>query len=319
MKPNFLICALLALISFASCKKNMSLPEQPNSKILEFKVPVSDGMISGAIDETDKTITVYIPFFYQLDVIDPVIRLSEGAKLSEEILPVDVLNDKATYTVTGADKSTTTYKLIIKMQQMGPLVVSEVSTETTTASWGIGFYMLNIRGNFNTNDANKVRVFLVDANEKEAEMTHVTGYGNATVVPQMGTEGKIYTLGYIGVPQTLDPGRYKVRVKVQSLTTDLKYPVTLNYVLPQIDYESITAKQGDTFVIHTTGPVFHNFKTFSVPVNGVKVEFPIVSYTRTHATIRVPDTMTPGTYYPYLLFDGFPQITANWPLTIIAK
>lgn len=322
MRLKYTILTLLAVSGLLSCEKKMDLPAQPNSRILEYKVPVSDGTIGGIIDESDKTITVYLPFFYNLDVIDPEIKLADGAKLSEESLPVEVMGSNVSYTVTGRDKTTTTYKLVIKIQQIGPLVVNEVSTATANVNWGIGFYQINLVGTFNTTDPNKVRVFLVDANQKESEMGHVTGFGTAALTVQFGTAGKNYSMGYLAVPQTLDPGNYTIRVKVLSLSTDLKYPVTLGYMLPQVDYVAITAKQGDTFKIKTTGPIFHDFKSFGVMVNGSRVEFPIVSYTRTEATIRVPETMTPGTYAygtaATLIFGDF-TYTANWPITILAK
>ncbi|WP_132226027.1 hypothetical protein [Pedobacter sp. ok626] len=316
---KFFCCTLFALMSLSSCKKTMDLPQQSNSKIIAYKVPVSDGSISGVIDETDKTITVYLPFYYNLDVIDPEIKLATGAKLSVEVLPVDVLDNKTTYTVTGADKSTATYKLVIKLQQISPLKVNEVSTESKTVVWGIGYYMINLSGNFNTLDPTKIRIFLVGADNTETEMSYTTGYGPAAVNVLMAATEKVYSMGYVGVPQTLDPGLYKVRVKVQSLTTDLKYPVTLEYILPQVDYVSIIAKQGDTFTIKSSGPVFKDLKSITINVAGQDVSLPVLSYSRTLATVKIPETVPVGTYYPSILFEGFPIINAFWPITVNAK
>lgn len=316
---KFFCCALIALTGFSACKKTMELPQQPNSKIIAYKVPVSDGSISGVIDETDKTITVYLPFYYQLDVIDPEIKLASGARLSEEVLPVDVLDTKTTYTVTGADKSTATYKLVIKMQQISPLKVNEVSAENKPVVWGIGYYMVNFSGNFNTLDPTKIKLFLVGADNKETEMSYTTGYGPAAVSVMMNKTEKIYSIGYVGVPQTLDPGLYKVRVKVQSLTTDLKYPVKLEYILPQVDYVSVIAKQGDTFTIKSSGPVFKDLKSITIKVGGQDVPLPVLNYTRTMATVKIPETIPVGTYTPSILFEGFPIINAFWPITVNAK
>lgn len=316
---KFFCYTLLLLAGFSACKKTMELPAQSNSKIISYKVPVSDGSISGIIDETDKTITVYLPFYYQLDVIDPEIKLASGAKLSEEVLPVDVLDDKTTYTITGADKSTSTYKLVIKLQQITPLKVNEVSTESTPVVWGIGYYMIDFSGSFNTLDPTKIRIFLVGADNKETEMFYTTGYGAAAVTVAMRATEKLYTFGYVGVPQTLDPGLYKVRVKVQSLTTDLKYPVKLEFIQPQINYVSIIAKQGDTFTIQTSGPVFKDLKSVTIKVDGKDVSLPVLNYTRTLATLKIPETVPVGTYYPSILFEGFPIINAFWPITVNAK
>nr|WP_068891676.1 hypothetical protein [Pedobacter panaciterrae] len=321
MKLKLIMYTAMVFIGFTSCKKTMDLPAQSDSKILEYKVPVSDGVISGVIDETDKTITVYVPFYYQLDVIDPEIKLAQGAKLKEEILPVEVLNNTMTYTVTGADKSSSTYKLIIKLQQVTPLVIDELSSETTTASLGIGFQMASFYGNFNTNDANKVRVFLVDAAGKESEFSHTTGYGAAAVAPFNGADGKkSYNISYMGVPQTVLPGLYKVRVKVLSLTAEMKYPVQLEYITPQVDYVTPTVKQGETFAIKSSGPVFTKFESFSIMVNGEKVELGIENQTINTANVRVPATVPPGAYSPSIIFEGFPKLTYTfWNITVIAK
>lgn len=318
-KLKSLCWSLLVLAVLSGCKKTMELPKQANSKIIAYKVPVSDGMISGVIDETDKTITVYVPFYYNLEVIDPEITLASGAKLSTEVLPVDLLDDKTTYTVTGTDKSTSTYKLVIKVQQILPLKVNEISTESKTVVWGIGYYMINLSGSFNTLDATKVKIFLVGADNKEIEMVYTTGYGPAAVNVLMSGSEKLYSIGYIGVPQTLDPGTYKVRVKIQALSTDLKYPVKLEYIQPQVDYVSIIAKQGDTFTMKSSGPVFKDLKSVTIKVAGQDVSLPLLNYTRTLATVKIPETIPVGTYYPSITFEGFPVINAFWPINVNAK
>lgn len=205
------------------------------------------------------------------------------------------------------------------MQQISPLNVNEVSTESKPVVWGIGYYMINFSGSFNTLDATKIKLFLVGADNKETEMVYTTGYGPAAVNVLMGAKEKTYSFGYVGVPQTLDPGLYKVRMKIQSLTTDLKYPVKLEYIQPQVDYVSIIAKPGDTFTIKSSGPVFKDLKTITIKVAGQDVSLPVLNYTRTSASIKIPETIPVGTYYPSILFEGFPIINAFWPITINAK
>ena len=317
---TFILYIFLAVVSLPSCTKTMDLPAQSDSRILSYKVPVSDGEISGVIDETDKTITVYLPFYYELDVIDPEIKLAAGAKLKESVVPVEVLHNETSYTVTGADKSTSTYKLVIKLQQISPLTVTELSTETKPYSFGIGDQMATFSGNFNTGDPNKVRVFLVDSAGKETEFAHVTGFGVAGIGRTAGTNGKTYSIGYMGVPQTVLPGLYTVRVKIMALSTDLKYPVKLEYITPQVDYVTPTVKQGETFAIKSSGPVFTKFESFSIQVNGQKVELGIENQTINTANIRIPASIPPGVYAPSIIFEGFPKLTSTfWNITVIAK
>ncbi|WP_293311754.1 hypothetical protein [Pedobacter sp. UBA5917] len=318
-KLTQLLCMILTVATLAACKKTIGLEPLPANKITEFKVAVSDGNIFGAIDETDKTITLYLPYYYELDVIEPVIKLSAGAKLSETLAPVEVLDTKKTYTVIAADQTTSTYKLIIKLNQISPLVLTELSTFTATSTMAIGTYDIRVMGNFNVSDLKKVKAYLVDKTDKEYELAPSLSLGTPGVSVTLIGGVKTYAYGYLQVPQTLDTGTYKVRVKVQALTAEMKYPVKVVYGRPGINYGPVTVKQGETFKIVTGGVVFNDFKEFYIVVNGQKTLLPIVSYTRTEAVIRVPDTVPPGVYTPTAAFGTWPLSTLNWAVTVTAK
>jgi len=318
-KLTQLLCLLLTVATLAACKKTIGLDPLPANKITEFKVAVSDGNIFGAIDETDKTITLYLPYYYELDVIEPAIKLSAGAKLSETLAPVEVLNTQKTYTVIAADQSTSTYKLIIKLNQISPLVLTELSTATASTSMAIGTYDVRVQGNFNVSDLKKIKAFLVDKSDKEYELTPSLSLGTPGVSVAMIGGVKTYTYGYLQVPQTLDTGTYKVRVKVQALTSEMKYPVKVIYGRPGINYAPVTVEQGETFKINSSQIIFQEFKEFYITVNGQKTLLPIVSYNRTEAVIRVPDTVPPGVYTPTASFGTWPLSTLNWSVTITAK
>lgn len=308
---------IAAFLSLSACKKTTDLPPLSNSKIIAYKVPVADGTILGAIDEHDKTITVYLPFYYQLDVIDPEIILDDGASLQDEVKPVEVLDSTVTYTVRGADHSTVTYKLIVMLQQITPLIIQEVSSETAIATWGIGASTIVLRGNFNTNDPAKIKTYLVDERGQETPLSANTGSGPARVTVSMIGNEKLYTFGNLQVPQTLDTGLYKIKVNIQALSAETQYPVRLGYQRPNIDHHSINVKSGESFTIKTSSNVFHDFREFSITVNGEKVLLPIESYNRTEAVIRVPKNVPPGQYYPTALFGDFSPFGTNWPVTVI--
>ena len=115
-------CCLTAVaMTLFACTKTTSPNPLPKNRILSFKVTnLTDTLIYGAIDDIDNTITVYVPFYYGLTLIDPEIELSEGATLAEEALPVNI-GETATYNVTGADGSKRAYKLSIVLQSTPPL------------------------------------------------------------------------------------------------------------------------------------------------------------------------------------------------------
>lgn len=318
-KLTQLLCLIITVATLNACKKTIGLDPLPTNKITEFKVAVSDGNIFGAIDETDKTITLYLPYYYELDVIEPVIKLSAGAKLSEAIAPVEVLNTQKTYIVVAADQTTSTYKLVIKLSQVSPLVLNELSTATTTATIGIGAADISLQGNFNVSDIKKIKAFLVDERNNEFEFLASPSFGAPAVTVSMIGTNKTYTYGRLMAPQTLATGTYKIRVKVQALTAEMKYPVNVVYGRPSINYGPVTAKQGETFKVVTTTAVFNEFNEFYIMVNGQKTLLPIVSYTRTEAIIRVPDTVPPGVYTPTAAFGTWPLLTLNWSVTVTAK
>lgn len=318
-KLTQLLCLMLTVATLAACKKTIGLDPLPTNKITEFKVAVSDQNLFAAIDETDKTITLYLPYYYELDVIEPVIKLSDGAKLSEAILPVEVSDTKKTYTVIGADQTTSTYKLIIKQNQEAPLVLTELSTATSIANISIGGADIALQGNFNVSDIKKIKAYLVDANNKEYEFLASPSFGVPGVTASMIGTTKTYTYGKLMAPQTLEPGAYKIRVKVQALTAEMKFPVNVVYGRPGINYGPVTAKQGGTFKILTSTTVFNDFKEFYIMVNGQKTLLPIVSFTRTEAIIRIPDTVPPGLYTPTAAFGTWPLLTLNWDVTVTAK
>lgn len=316
MKRIQFLYLLLLLTGFTACKKTIAPPALSNSKILEYNVPVSDGNIAGVIDETDQTITVYIPFYYELNVIDPKIKLAAGATLKETIEPVDVLSDKTVYTVTGADKTVTTYKLVIKIQQVNPLRLDEKSTAAEIAQYGVNTG-INLVGNFYTTDPNKLKVSLVNkATSKETDMDKG---GDYTISPIE----EDYNLSGLIIPAGIDTGLYYIKVKKSGISTQSKYPIRLSFVKPFIVViTASTFKQGDTFTIKAANSVFVNLTGFTVIIKGQPVNFPVVSYSRTEAVIKIPETLQPGNYglVRYAAkFTGFSDFNDTINLTITPK
>jgi len=93
MKRIYSILSFLFLgLLLTRCTKTEELALLPADKILEYKVTnlPNDDVIYGAIDNEANTITVYLPYYYGLLVIDPTIKVANGASLTEEILKTDV-------------------------------------------------------------------------------------------------------------------------------------------------------------------------------------------------------------------------------------
>ena len=311
------LLVLLALVLFVtSCTKTRDLPALSKSQMLSFKIPLAGQELVGVIDQSDKSITVYLPFFYQLDVIDPLITLSEGAKLEEESLPVEVTAKDKKYVVIGADNSRETYTLDIQLQFSDPLSINELSTATSTAEMIIGHNTYNLYGNFNTTDASKIAAYIVDADGKEYPFNANTGYGPAAITTLLDANNKkVNSIGFVQVPQNVTPGLYRVRVKSLGFTATTQYPVQLTWGLPVFIYTPVTIKTGETFTLTTSSAAMHDVTEVSFTINGVKKPLEIVSYDYLKVVVRVPADVPVGTYIPTVTM-GVGSASPFWGITI---
>ncbi|MBB6271256.1 hypothetical protein HDF26_001683 [Pedobacter cryoconitis] len=316
MKPNYLIaacCAVFILLTTACTKKNDPIPE-PNSKILAYTISLPENDIHGVVDDLEKTVTVYIPLQYGLTFIEPKITLSPGATIKDAPQRIDIQSEGTTYVVKGSDNSTTTYKLVIIVQQKTPLVVDELSTDDI-AKINIGS-SITITGNFERTLFDEVKMTLIAADGKET----ILSKGGEYVSSVIKADGKIFYSIDRQMPLDMQPGVYKVRVKFLKLTIEMKKPIELVFGRPGWLLGNKIVNQGETFIIERSyNSVFKNFKEFSIMVNGVKTLLPIVSYTLSEAVIRVPENVPPGDYIPTALFDGFPPKTGFSYVTVREK
>jgi hypothetical protein len=313
MRPKLmpLIC-LSVLALFMACKKTIGLPETLQNKILEYKVTnLQDTVIYGAIDDIEKSITVYIPFYYNLSVIDPEIKLSSGATLAEKIAPVEVDKQDVVYNVKGTDGSTATYKLKVILQNPGKLKIKEASTATNTAVYYPND-LITINGNFYASDASVVQSFLV---AKTGNTEIPVNYGTVYSSRNLESDGTVnYGLAYQTLRPTIDSGLYFIKVKVFGQTATSQYPVRISYKQPDFLPLSRELKQGESFYYNVPqGTVLTSVKSVSVEdKNGTFIPITIESYTRTQLNLKIPDSFPVGNYSGYrikLEFDTWNPVT----------
>ncbi len=304
--PFYLL--IILLISFTSCKKTIGLDPLPQNLITEYKITSIEGDIYGAVNESNKTITVYLPVYYKLGVIDPIIKVSAGAKLDKEVLPVKLDDTTVSYTVVAADHSSSTYKLSIVMQQQTPLFISNVNSSYFAPNTD-----LSLGGNFFVSNPTDVHVTLVGADGKETKelLPHWSGYA-------ISQNGALSGLNSVTIPADIEDGTYKVKVKIFSLSA-LSENIEIKHRLPGFAIFGITTKIGNTFkIIAAANTVFQNFTAFTGTINGVTYKFPIVSYTPTDAVIQLPAELKPGVYDVTFTgtFTGWPNVSIRSALTI---
>jgi len=313
------ILLLVCCCSLIACTKTEDLPALPNSKILAYTLPLNDGDIIGAIDQEQRTITLYLPYYNELEIIEPKITVEKGATLVDPIMPISVLDSTVTYTVRGADKTTNTYRLKIVVQQPGtPLKIQELSSENTVATYGVGDYNVQLLGVFNTSDIEKIQAFLVDTQGKETALIASSEFSTAfiRVIYNSVTKQKDYSFGDLRIPPTTIPGSYTIKIKVRGASAETKYPIKVAYKRPDVAYRSQTLNAGEALVIKSNGNIFRGFNAFTLMVGGKKVSCPIENYSATEATIRIPKDIPAGRYYPTVAFEGYPEQDQYWSLTV---
>lgn len=104
-------------------------------RIISFRVvnPGESQALYSAVDNVKKTITVYLPSFYEYQYLETAIALPEKTTISPaatELLPV-FSKTPVTYTTKAADGTTAVYTVKIVIQQ-AVLTLKELSTETST-------------------------------------------------------------------------------------------------------------------------------------------------------------------------------------------
>lgn len=150
------IVGFIVLVSgISSCKKTVenwkdvkaepvkdTVTARESNRIISYKVqsPTAEG-IYAAVNDSDNTIYVYLPYFYALNFLEVAsIGLPTGASVSpsvDELVPV-FSSSPFTYTVTAADKTTRKYtvKVIVLQEQ---LVINELSTAGATKIYALSF------------------------------------------------------------------------------------------------------------------------------------------------------------------------------------
>lgn len=288
-----LIGCLAIAFMLAACTKTVDLPAEPANRMLEFKIATADGNMQAVIDESDKTINIYLPYYlYQLKMAETNITISAGATVQP--LGGELVNLRDTgiiYTVTGKDGAKASYKLSVHVMQI-PHTVDELSTDTDTFSLRLGG-AVSITGRNFLADTSLAYISLIGQDGHEHRLARST---YALSITKMD--------GQVPNDKTLDTGLYKVKVTSLKESVILEHPIRLKHALPvfHVNELKVTAKQGETiklpgkdirglnrFAIRTatTGSIF-NLAGY--------VDLEIVSYTEEEAVLRIPEDCPAGAY-----------------------
>ncbi|GAA4310354.1 hypothetical protein GCM10023149_04990 [Mucilaginibacter gynuensis] len=288
--------------------------------MVEYKVSnLTDTVIYGAIDNQQNTITVYVPFYYNLSIIDPLIKVEDGAKLKDEILPVELGSTSQTYTVIGADGSQKVYKLII-VEQNTPSLELIYNDPSNLVTYPLGTLPI-IRGNLFSRNPQNLNVSLVAKSSSK-----VIPLDNSTAQIFLSTDDGLYTMQYINIPADADTGYFDVNVKFLGHDVKLGQPVHIIHRQPYVTTPSVTVKQGDNLTYNAYQSLLLNLKSVKATLGGKVYDFAIVSSNALSVTIKVPDDFPVGVYTAFadrpritFEFEGWAPHVGTQAMTVTAK
>lgn len=239
---RYIYSFLLACGLFACTKtETIDAKPEPGNRIESFQiVNVQGAPIEASISDRDSTITVYLPSYRQLSVLEPAIVLPSGASVSpvsgtlvEDVFEAIRTNREITYTVTAADGIKRAYKLVLRTQQP-ELVVQEVSSVDDIKEFTIDMkqqyasFTFTLKGSGFLENNDLMRVTLLDETGKELPqmMLSTTHLGSLyTIMPYLDKFEPPYSPLLEALPAT---GLYRVRVYVYGRMKTLQYPIRIN-------------------------------------------------------------------------------------------
>ncbi|WP_316841928.1 hypothetical protein [Pedobacter gandavensis] len=312
----FLLMALL--VGITACKKTIDLEPLPQNKILEYKISnLKDTVMYAAINQLNNTITVYLPVFYGLSLIDPEIKVSEGATLTEVPMPVGVYEQDKKYTVKAADGSTNTYTLKIKV--MNPVKLNAIWPANYLVNGEMISYPLNstvFSGNFNAFGTGLIQVDLI--NKKSGKVIKVN---DAEIAWRPGT---IEQSAFFTPNATIDTGVYQLNLKYYDQDIIMKEPLHIVHRQPDLLMPSKNVKQGESISFPAFQSIFLGLKSVKVKLNDKDTyDLPVIGFTPLEMTLKVPDNFPVGIYdytaYFTFEFENWKAVSKLGSLSVSAK
>ncbi|MND94549.1 hypothetical protein D3C87_543180 [compost metagenome] len=248
---------LIGSLFISSCTKTETQPyeKEEMARISSFKIINTNKEIIGAIDNSNKTITVTIPASLYMTSLEPEVKVASGVTLKQgtDTLITNMVDYFTNgriiqYPVTATDGSSATYTLTIKSDQI-PLNPQEVSTDLNNpiAYDQTFWYTRNDIYVFNTlssypyiatpeSDLELAKASLVDKNGKEYPFKSISSATSPSVEKAYmllnlnDIEGRVTGSGrdikYNKVPAA---GDYFIKLRYYSREVTLKNPIRIFY------------------------------------------------------------------------------------------
>lgn len=229
----------------AGCTKTETIPApaEEQNRILQYSVVnVQGDPIYGAVNDADSTIKIYLPFYLQLTILEPEIRVSEGATVDpvsgtmiEDLMDVFLNGRDLRYKVTAKNGAVKTYTLEIEVQQP-PVELEEISPGAAEpveyvmdTSQIFSSVRINLKGTGFSENHDLVKVVLVDAAGAEVTGDLAVATTNTNDLNSLTVDITKYQQN---VPEVLKHitwgGLYRIRVYSYARSATTQFPIRIS-------------------------------------------------------------------------------------------
>lgn len=227
--------ALLAFAFLAACSDTETVepPALPTNRILTYEVANTADPIYGAVNDQDSTITVYLPYFYYLTVLEGNLTVSTGATVTPASgtllrnVPAIAKGDTTVYyDVTAADGGSKRYTLQIDTRQP-ELVVDELTTDPETPAAFYSSVMYNGRPIYSGLMLTGKNLFKTAQGTVLSRVTFIAEDGTEIPARDAASNESVSLMVTLPLNTDLPNGLYKVRVDCYSQSVTLKNAIQI--------------------------------------------------------------------------------------------
>lgn len=188
--------------------------------VMDYKINTDNEQgIYANVDNHEGKINVYLPYFYQLQFIEPAITLAHGYTITpspEELVPV-VGTAPFVYTVKDSTGKTREYAVNIVVQQPD-LVINELSTASSTVTLNPDYVNISGKNMLPTFNVTSLRIF--DSNGADVGFLAL----NDDLSQQFS--GRLTFIKTGGDVSKLTPDTdYWIEIRCYTLVKRMQYPV----------------------------------------------------------------------------------------------
>lgn len=308
---------LLGIVGFVSCTETDTLPLEPRSanKILSYRI-VNSGNESdklyGAINNTNNTITLNLPFYFILNTITPEIKIEDGATILDadgdtidfvNRLPDDIIIAESSgykYKVIASDGAVREYTLIINTLPAESFIagyfyddITNVPDNTSSRWIGVNESLssyFGIFGNFNSLRGDAVLTMTNKRTQKVIQPLIISS--------RLAKFGKspLYYLT-CELEAKADTGRYDVKLNYLGHIAQLPEIKLIKDLPKLLDPKSNSFTQGEKIVLGVKDKDMEYLDSIKIEYDNVNVKVDF-TYTNEEVSFSIPETI-PARFYRY--------------------